>query len=182
VSGGLSYVEAPEEVPARAAWQPVVRQAVLVVALFAAVGAGCGWLWFRLWDPPQGLVFEGRWYLDEEGMRAVFPSTGWFVVVAAVAGLGLGALCALVFDRSELATLLAVVVGAVLATFLMWRVGLALSPADPDVLARGAEDGARLPGRIEASGVSPFLVLPATALGALALAYATLAKRGRERA
>lgn len=176
----MTYAPVTPEVPARVPWAPVAVQLALVVAIFAAAGAGCGWLWFRLWDPPQGVVFEGRWYLDEEGLRGVFSSTGWFVAVAAGAGLVLGALCAYLFDRSELATLVAVTVGAALATFLMWRVGLALSPADPHELARSAADGDRLPGRMEASGVSPFLVLPAMALGALALAYATLPKRDPE--
>jgi len=180
VSGGLTYAPPPqEEAPGRAAWAPLAGQLAAVLAIFAAAGAGCGWLWFRLWDPPQGVAFEGKWYLDEDGLRGVFSSTGWFVVVAAGAGLVLGVVCALLFTRSELVTLLAVLLGASLATFLMWRVGLALSPADPHALARAAADGDHIPGRIEASGFSPFLVLPTMALGALALAYATLPKRVR---
>ncbi|MDP2772582.1 MAG: hypothetical protein Q8O61_03415 [Nocardioides sp.] len=173
----MTYAPATHVATTRSPWAPVAVQVALVVGIFAAAGAGCGWLWFRLWDPPLGVVFEGKWYLDEGGLRGVFSGTGWFVAVAAGAGLVLGALCAYLFDRSELATLLAVSVGAALATFLMWRVGLSLSPADPHELARTAADGDRLPGRLEASGPSPFLVLPATALGALALAYAMLPKR-----
>ncbi|MFA6575948.1 MAG: hypothetical protein WCS84_11055 [Nocardioides sp.] len=177
----MTYAPMTHEAPARVPWAPAAVQVALIVAIFAAAGAGCGWLWFHLWDPPQGVVFEGKWYLDEEGLRGVFSGTGLFVTVAAGAGLVLGGLCAYLFDRSELATLLAVTVGAALATFLMWRVGLSLSPADPHELARSAADGDRLPGRLEASGVSPFLALPAMALGAVALAYATLPKRDLDR-
>lgn len=173
----MTYAPITHEVPRRAPWAPVAVQVAVVLALFAAVGAAAGWLWFRLWDPPSGVVFEGRWYLDEAGLRGVFPSTGWFVVVAAGAGLLLGVGCAWLFDRSELATLLAVALGAAIATVVMWRVGLALSPADPHELARTAADGDRLPGRIEATGLSVFLVLPATSLGALALTYALVPKR-----
>lgn len=173
----MTYAPVTHEAPPRPPWAPVAAQFAAVLALFAAVGAACGWLWFTLWDPPSGVVFEGKWYLDEEGLRGVFPGTGWFVVVAVGAGLVLGVLCALVFDRSELATLSAVLLGAVLATFLMWRVGLALSPADPHELARTAADGDRLPGRIEASGLSVFLMLPTASLGAVALTYALLPKR-----
>ena len=177
----MTYAPVTDVAPARSPWGPVAVQVALVVGIFAAAGAGCGWLWFRLWDPPQGLVFEGKWYLDEEGMRGVFSGTGLFVAVAAGAGLVLGGLCAYLFDRSELATLLAVSVGAVLATLLMWRVGLSLSPAAPHELARTAADGDRLPGRLEVSGASPFLMLPAIALGALALAFALLPKRDDDR-
>lgn len=173
----MTYAPVTHAPPVRPQWGPIVVQFAAVLAIFSAAGAGCGWLWFRLWDPPQGVVFEGKWYLDEEGLRGVFSSTGWFVVVAAGAGLVLGVLCALVFDRSELATLLAVLLGAGVATLLMWRVGLELSPADPHELARSAADGDRLPGRIEASGLSPHLMLPMTALAAVALAYALVPKR-----
>lgn len=165
----------------RATRGPEVAQAAAVVALCAAVGAGCGWLWFTIWDPPVGVVFEGMWYLDEQGLRDEFTATGWFVVVGAVAGLLLGLLCALALSRSELVTLGALLVGVALATYLMWQVGLLLGPDDPRELARAASDGDRLPGQIEVSGRSPFLVLPGTALAALAITYATVPRRIRSR-
>lgn len=173
----MTYAPVASELPPRSPWAPVARQLVLVLVVFAAAGAAGGWLWFRLWDPPQGVVFEGEWYLDEDGLRGVFSGTGWFVLVAAAAGLVLGALCAYVFDRSELATLTAVLLGSALATLVMWRVGLELSPADPRALAETAADGDRLPGRIDVSGLSPFLMLPATALAGLALTYALVPRR-----
>ena len=176
----MTYAPVEPQTPARRSWAPVAVQFAVVVAVFAAVGAGCGWLWFRLWDAPQGVVFDGKWYLDEEGLRGVFSGTGWFVVIAAAAGLLLGVLCAYLLDRSELVTLLAVLLGAVLATYLMWRVGLALSAADPHVLARSAADGDKLPGRIEVSGSAPFVVLPAVALASLALTFAIFPKRDRD--
>lgn len=158
-------------------WGPVIRQAALVLVLFAATGAAAGYLWFRLWDPPMGVVFDGKWFLDEKGLRGEFSSTGWFIVVAAVAGLVLGGLSALIFDRSELMTLAAVAVGAVLATYLMWRLGVHLGPADPEVLAASTPDRQQLPGQIAVAGFSPFLVLPGTALASLALTYVSLPQR-----
>ncbi|MCD4534779.1 hypothetical protein LRP67_11855 [Nocardioides sp. cx-169] len=165
----------------RAAWRPVARQVGLVVVLYAVVGAVAGWVWFRLWDPVSGVVYDGTWYRDSAGLRGEFTSTGWFVLVSAVVGLVLGAACAWLIDRSELATLVAVLAGAVLATYLMWRVGLALSPADPEEVARTAADGDRVPSRIEVSGSSPFLVLPLASLAALVVIYVGLPKRRGER-
>jgi len=159
----------------------VLRQVAVVVALCAAVGAGCGWLWFRIWDPPVGVVFDGMWYLDERGLREEFTSTAWFVVVGAGAGLLLGLVCALALGRAELVTLGALLVGVTLATYLMWQVGVHLGPGDPRELAQAATNGDRLPGQIEVAGRSPFLVLPATALGALAVTYALLPGRVRTR-
>ncbi|WP_167735970.1 hypothetical protein [Nocardioides sp. 503] len=170
--------EPPTHVAAeRRAVRPLVWQAVAVVVLYAAVGAGAGWLWHHLWDPPTGVAVDGRFYLDSAGLRGEFSSTGWFVVVAAGVGLVLGVGCALLVQRSELVTLVAVVVGAALATYVMWKVGLSLSAEDPARLARSATDGDRLPARIEVSGGSPFLVLPAASLAALAVAYAGFPKR-----
>jgi hypothetical protein len=175
--------DAPTEVRREpVAWGPVARQVGLVVVLYAVVGAAAGWVWFRLWDPVTGIADDGKWYFrDSAGLRGEFPSTGWFVVVALVVGLVLGVLCAWLLDRSELATLLAVLAGAALATYLMWRVGLALSPADPHDVARTAADGDPIPSRIEVSGGSPFLVLPLASLAALTVAYVGFPKRPRAR-
>lgn len=174
-------VELITQAPTTTGPRRVLVEAVAILALCAAVGAGCGWLWFRIWDPPVGVVYGGAWFLDEQGLRQEFTSTGWFVVVAAGAGLLLGLVCALALSRSELVTLGALVIGAVVATFLMWQVGLLLGPGDPREIAKAATDGDRLPGQIEVSGRSPFLVLPATALAVLTLAYATVPRRVRAR-
>lgn len=160
----------------RSRWEPLT-QALLIVALFAGVGAACGWLWVTVWKTPSGVVFDGTWYADEAALRAEFPSTGWFIVISVVAGLLLGGLCALVLARAELVTLGAVLVGAVLATYLMWSVGLALSPEDPQVLAATTADGGMLPAQIGVSGRSPFLLLTAAALLSLAVTFAVLPPR-----
>lgn len=168
--------------PPAGPWPALLRQAALVVLLCAVVGAVAGYVWFRVWDPQVGVVYDGVWYLDEQGLRDEFPATGWFVVVGAVTGLLLGVASAFLARRSELVTLAALVVGSALATYLMWRVGLALGPPDPDVLARAADDADRLPGQIEVSGRSPFLALPGVALAALTVVYATVPARVRHRA
>ncbi len=66
---------------------PYALEVVAVLALFAAVGAGCGWLWFQVWHQPTGTVFGHDWFTDEAGLRNVFDGTAWYVVLAAAGGL-----------------------------------------------------------------------------------------------
>jgi len=157
---------------------PHAIEVVAVVALFAAVGAGCGWLWFQAWDQPTGTVFEKVWYPDEEGLRNVFDGTAWYVALAAAGGLVAGAVATLFGRRAPLVTLGAVLAGSVLAAWLMHVVGIHLSPTDPEVLAKTAEDGAKLSGRLSLEdGTSPYLAWPFGALVAVMVLNFLLSSR-----
>lgn len=168
---------APEHLPEhlaarRSSLRPGLVQAAIGIVVLAAVGALAGVVWEWLWTPPVGVVVDHRWLAeDEAGLRAQFSGTGWFVVIATVAGLIAGGLVALFLDRVPLLTLLAVVVGSVLGTWLMLEVGAARGPPDPTHLATTAEDGARLPGALEVSRRTPWISMPAGALAALALVF-----------
>ncbi len=147
-------------------------EAALVVAVFAAVGAAAGWLWFRVWDPPQGTVVEGTWGYDNfRELGAVFSATGLYVVIGVLSGVLLGVLAALLCRRSELVTLVAVAAGSVLAGFLCYQVGLHFSPPDPNTLAAGLADGEQLPARLEVPGKSPYVAWPLGALLGLTVVY-----------
>lgn len=154
-------------------WRAALTQAALVVLLLAVAGAAAGWVWHRLWAPaPPGVAVDGRWIpLPPAGSAAQFQGTGWFVVVALVTGLLVGVVVALLLSREELVSLAAVVVGSALATWVMFRVGVALAPPDPAPVAATAEDGTRLLGTLGVSGRSPFAALPLGALVGLALTY-----------
>ncbi len=155
-------------------WRTPLAQALATVLLFGVVGAGCGWLWWSLWAPaPEGVVARGQWFAlpGGRGDAAEFAGTGWYVVVAVVAGLVLGLVVGLVLDHSELVALVALVAGSALGAWVMYRVGLHLSPPDPAVAARAADDGALLPGHLQVAGRSPFLALPIGALLGLAVAF-----------
>jgi len=164
---------------------PHALEVAAVVALYAALGAGCGWLWFHVWEQPTGTVFGNDWFADEEGLRRVFDGTAWYTVLAAAGGLLAGALATVFGRRSPLLTLGAVVVGSALAAWLMLRVGLQLSPPDPEVLAKTAEDGTEFPGRLSLEGGhSPYLVWPLASLIVLMVLNFLLSSRediqGRE--
>lgn len=140
-------------------------EVLLVVGVFALVAAGCGWVWQQVWEPPEGVVVEGRWFPSEVALRSVFDGTGWYCVLAAGAGLVLGVLAGWSGRTAPLLTLVAVVVGSVLAAWVMYVVGTHGNPPDPVVLAAGSPDGTRLPVPLTLEGGrSPYLVWPLAAL------------------
>jgi hypothetical protein len=150
----------------------------LVVAVCAVAGALAGVVWQWVWTPTMGVVADHEWHaVDATGLQHEFSGTGWFVVVAAVAGLVAGIVAALFFDRVPLLTLAALVVGSAVATWLMVLVGTALGPSDPDSLARTAADGTKLPIQLTVSGHSPWIAFPTGALIGLVLVFVGLSAR-----
>lgn len=161
---------------------PYAVQAVAIVAIFAVAGALAGAVWEWVWTPPVGVAVHHQWLQDENGLRGDFSATGTYVLVAVAAGLLTGVVVALLLDRSELVTLVAVVAGALLAGWVMHHVGSALGPADPRHLAASAKDETRLPGRLDVSGMSALRAFPAGALLGLMvvfLGFSRLHRSGR---
>ncbi|GAA4721106.1 hypothetical protein [Nocardioides conyzicola] len=156
----------------------IALQLGLVVAALAAVGALAGVVWQWIWTPTAGVVVDHRWTAgDALGLQHEFSGTGWYVVVGTAAGLLAGIVIALVADRVPLLTLAAVVIGSVVAAWLMLTVGTALGPADPAVLAKTAADGTKLPMQLTVSGRSPWISLPSGALIGLVLVFIGLSPR-----
>jgi hypothetical protein len=170
-------VRATPERARRSPWVVASVQAVVVVAVFAGVGAAAGRLWYHLWDAPTGTVSGGQWYTSEAGLRDDFQGVAWYVAIAVVAGLVLGILCSWLLDRSELVTLVAVAAGSALAAYLMLRVGTHLSPPDPQEVAKTAKDGVTLKGALQVTSWPPRGAFPFGALVGLALVYALSAGR-----
>ncbi|MGH3346802.1 MAG: hypothetical protein ACRDO4_07450 [Nocardioides sp.] len=160
----------------------VVRDVVVVLAGCAAAGALAGVVWEAWWTPPIGVVRDQGWYVDLFESRDLFSATALYVVVGVLAGLLVGAASAFFVDRVELVTLATVVVGSVLAAWLMLQVGSALAPPDPAVLARTAADDTRIPGTVEVSGNWPLGAFPAGALLGVAVIYIGLTSTRRSRA
>jgi hypothetical protein len=162
----------------RAGWVvPAIVQAGIVVVVFAVVGVVAAVVWEWLWTPPVGVVIDHEWLLGLSGLRSEFSATGLYVVVASVAGLLVGALCGLFLDRAELVTLVAVVVGAVLAGWVMVQVGHVLGPPDPRELAETARNRTRLPSDLRIVGTSPYVAFPAGATLGLAVVLLGMTKR-----
>ena len=179
MSAGLTDPDAPTR--HLSAWW-VVRDVVVVLAGCAAAGALAGVVWEAWWTPPVGVVRDHEWYVDFFQSRDLFSATAIYVVVGVIGGLLVGLVSAFFVDRIELLTLATVAVGSLLAGWLMLRVGLALAPPDPRVVARTAAENARVPGTLELSGDWPFGAFPAGAMLGVAVIYIGLTASRRSRA
>lgn len=165
-----------------------VAQAIVNVAVFALSGALAGVVWELVWDAPVGVAFKDQWFLEPAGPDLSFAGTGWYVVVAVVAGAVTAVGLAWWWPRHELVSLLSIAVGSMLAGWVMFKVGHALGPQDPRVLAVGQVDLTPIPSDLTLAGVegAPRLfrldssALAAFPIGAmLASIYVFLAARGR---
>lgn len=159
---------------------PVVAQAAIVVVACAVVGALAGVVWEWLWTPSTGTVVRHEWLQGLASLQAEFSATGVYVLVASVAGLLVGVLCGVFLDRAELVTLIAVLVGAAVAGWIMVQVGHALGPQDPRELAKSLPNRTRLPSDLRVAGKSPYVAFPAGATLGLAVVLLGLTKRRAE--
>ena len=139
----------------------LVRVGVLLLA-GVLLGAVCGVVWQWVWTPPTGAAWQHKWYLDPAGVTAEVGATGWFTVVGVVGGVVYGTVAGKACRGRELATLAGVVLGSLLAAWVMYAVGHALGPADPHELARSADDWEKIPGDLRLAGAG--LPLPLTEL------------------
>jgi hypothetical protein len=127
----------------------------VVLATFAVVGAIAGVVWEWVWTPPVGIVYRGEWILEPSGPDYDFSGTGWYVVIALVAGLLTAAVLGWVLVSGEVVTLVAAAVGSVLAGWLMFTVGHSLGPPDPRPLAAAMDDLEQLPSDLRVAGGDP---------------------------
>lgn len=162
-----------------------LRRVLSVLVLFVAGGAGAGVLWERLWQPPTGLVLDGRWYLEPAGPDVAFEGVALFVLIAFPLGLVLAVLAG-VWRGHETATVVGVLVGACLAAGVMYAVGNALGPGDPQALAAASADYTPLDADLALTAPDPdrvpwhssaLVALPAGAMTGLVGTY-LLAGRG----
>ena len=124
------------------------------LAAFVAVGALAGVVWEWLWDAPAGVAFENKWFLEPAGPDYAFAGTGWYVVVALLAGGITTFTLAGWWPRHALTSFLAIVVGSMLAGWVMFKVGHAIGPDDPQLLAAGKPDLTPIPSDLTLGGVT----------------------------
>ncbi|GEB13223.1 hypothetical protein GUY44_13970 [Pimelobacter simplex] len=144
---------------------------VVPPVLGAVLGAAGGWLWWAWWGPaPQGKIYDTtagpHWYPDpfDPGITRDFSGTATYVVVGFGLALLLGLVSGWLARKVAVPGLLALLVGAGLATLLMYLIGESFSPPDPASLAAAKKIGAVLPGHLHVSGWTPYLAWPVGAL------------------
>ncbi|CAM3506682.1 hypothetical protein NODU109028_20200 [Nocardioides dubius] len=109
-----------------------LAEAGLLVAGFLLAGLLAGLLWYLVWAPAPTtdvyLIDGGRPLFDRD---VIFRASGLYFFIAAAVGLVLGAAAMWVLDRDEVATLVTVVVAALLGGLLMAWLGHLLGPDAP---------------------------------------------------
>jgi hypothetical protein len=143
-----------------------------VLVVYALVALVAGVVWEAVWTPPDQVVHQHQVYpADYEALRRIFTGTGLYVIVAAVASSLTALVISLLTRRRELVVLVAVALGSGVAAALMREVGISRGPVDPTTLAASTANGAHLPGALDVSGFSPYLVWPMTSLLVLAVVF-----------
>lgn len=117
-----------------------VRRVAVVVLVGLLLGALGGVVWEWLWTPPTGAAYQGKWLPDPQGISHVADGTAWFVVVGLTYGILYGTFTTRYARGLEVATMLALAVGALLAAWATIQVGGWLGPADASEAARTTGD------------------------------------------
>lgn len=152
-----------------------VRLWLVVVGSFLLVGALAGVLWHAWWAPaPLGVVVEGQVFFPPD---EAFAATATYMLVAAPAGLLLGGVLAYRHERDEVATLFAVLVGAVLAGVLMAQVGHLIGPEEADVVAARTADFEEVRGDLEPGPLPAYAAFPGGALVGVVVVLVTFTRR-----
>jgi hypothetical protein len=155
-----------------------IRDALLVIGAFLVAGAAAGWVWHALWAPAP----EATGYIIATG-KPVFASesyiraTGLYTVLAAGVGLVLGVVFAFLRDRDEVATLVGILVGAVVGGRLMAELGSWLGPEDPPARVTTNEELAQVVAALHAEELAIWTAMPVAALAGALAVYLSFVKR-----
>jgi hypothetical protein len=159
--------------------QPLFRDAATVLAWFVVVGLIGALVWWQVTPLAEFTRTVDNAQMGEEELGRQVSADGWFFVVAAVGGLISGTALLAWRRRDPLAMVVLVVLGGLLASWLMVRVGLWLGPADPKTVLPDAAVGDKVPLQLKPTAEGVRLVWPITALlGAIAVIWGAEDRRG----
>jgi hypothetical protein len=159
-------------------WPQGVVTFAATVGLFLLGGAVCAVVWAAVVAPPTYPAslptLAGEPVPDGRGLRRTFNVDATFLLTAAAGSLVLGLLCATIFRRYGVVTVLSVLAGSGAAYLTMRHLGFGLGPetlAAQAAQARGAGADARLLAPLEVQATGVYFAWP---IGALAGAMAAL--------
>ncbi|MDT0309201.1 ABC transporter permease [Streptomyces sp. DSM 44917] len=168
-----------EEGPTPRPWGREIRDGLLALAVAAAptaLAVGLLWLWLA---PRVPLVSDGQAVLlaNSEGQQAI-GADGTFLLLGLGAGALAGVAVFLLRRAGGLGTVLGLAAGALLGSWLAWRLGVWLGPTD-DVAAhaREAGEGEIFDGPLDLGARGVLLGLPFAAVAAHLICVALFGPR-----
>jgi hypothetical protein len=154
--------------------------AAVVLAWFVVLGVLGAVVWWQLTPLAEFTRTSTDAQMGEEQLGRQVSSDGWYFTIAAAAGLVSGVVLLAWRKRDPVATVVLVVLGAVLASWLMARVGLWLGPGSPKSALPHVPVGGTVPIQLETHADGVRFAWPVTAmLGALAVLWGTDEHRRR---
>jgi hypothetical protein len=135
---------------------PAVLDAVIVAVWFIVAGLVGAWVWSQVTTLPQVSKSGNNATIPSEELVKQVGMDSWFFVIALAGGVLSGVLLLAWRRRDPLLTVVLVVLGGGLASWLMIHVGKAIGPADPIAALRKLPDGAHVSEqlRLHADGVA----------------------------
>ncbi|MCY7399840.1 MAG: hypothetical protein LH477_02560 [Nocardioides sp.] len=169
----------------RATTATVWVRVAATVAAYVVAGVVAGVVWEQWWSAPVGLTYGGEWFLEPAGPDFSFQGAALYVLIALPLGVVLAVLSS-IRPGHEVATVITVLVAAAIGGAVMYAVGHAIGPPDPQALAAARPDFTPLPGDLVLGGSTPgerpfastaLIAMPAGAMAGLVGVYLLGRKR-----
>ncbi|HET6165370.1 MAG TPA: hypothetical protein VFE07_00965 [Marmoricola sp.] len=168
----LELNAAPESITRQVLRHPLVRDVVIVLAWFAALGVLCAVIWWQVTPLAEFTRTSDNAQMGEDQLGRQVSSDGWYFTIAAAAGLLSGIVLLAARRRDPIAMVVLVAAGSVLASWVMVRVGLWLGPADPGKALAHVPVGGKVPMQLQTHADGVRFAWPVAALvGALGVLW-----------
>jgi hypothetical protein len=141
---------------------------VVVLATFLLVAVVVGVIWPHLVGTVTVTRTDSGTVIGEADLAHRFDNDAWYVVLGAASAFVLGIVLTAWRRSNEVVTVLAVVAGALLASWVSAEVGAWAGPEDPQKVLAHAKVGDTAPDQVMVASNAAYLVWPiAAAAGAL---------------
>jgi hypothetical protein len=151
---------------------PLLRDAGVVALWFVVLGVVGAFVWWQVTPLAEYTRTAANAEMDEQQLGVQVSADGWYFVIAAVGGVVSGVALLAWRRRDPIAMVVLVTLGALLAAWVMLRVGLWLGPGDPKDALRHVAVGATVPMQLQTHAHGVVTVWPIAALlGALGVIF-----------
>ena len=169
--------DAPVDPPVE--WDAVARDVGIVMVAFLVAGLVVGLVWPQVVEPVTVTRNDFGLQTGEVALARRFGHDAWYSILGGGAALLLGIVLTSWRRAHETATLVAVVLGALLAAWVSSVVGTATGPEAAEVVLADAAMGTSAPDQVLVTAEAAYLVWPlAAVLGAVLVLWAP-SSRGR---